>query len=152
MQKVPFAGPFCLGGLDGIWMKSQIVLRRIATIVLFCLAAWTPTSAAQSSLAGDWRGDWNISGGQLRFVLHIKSAQDGSLSATLDSLDQGMMGVPVTIIVLKDAHLTFTIASSHIRYEGIVNAEETKIRGTLTQTIPLRLTFKRQEPIRASGH
>ena len=61
------------------------------------------------------------------------------------------MGVPVTIIVLKDAHLTFTIASSHIRYEGIVNAEETKIRGTLTQTIPLRLTFKRQ-PIRASGH
>jgi hypothetical protein len=121
-----------------------MMLRRFAAIVLFC-AASAPICGAQSPIAGDWRGDWNIGGGQLRFVLHIKSAQDGSLSATLDSLDQqGKMGVPVTTIVLKDSHLTFTIVPSHIRYEGLLNAEETKIRGTLTQTIPLRLTFTRK--------
>jgi hypothetical protein len=111
---------------------------------MLSLAALTPVCRAQASLAGDWKGEWSISGGQLRFVLHIKAAPDGRLSATLDSLDQGKMGVPVTSMSFKDAQFTFWIASSRIRYVGVVNEAETKIHGTITQSQPLPLNFTRQ--------
>jgi uncharacterized protein len=51
-----------------------------------------------SVLEGDWRGTLQIQKTKLRVVLHIVKQDDGSLSATLDSLDQYVSGLPANAI------------------------------------------------------
>jgi len=122
-------------------MKNRIA-RTLAAIAL-TLAAFSPLCRAQSQIAGDWQGTLNAGGAQLRLVLHITAAKDGGLAATLDSIDQGAMGIPVTSIALKDSKLAFTIDAAHIAYEGTVNKDATGIDGTFTQGQSLALNFKR---------
>ncbi|MGD1078140.1 MAG: hypothetical protein ABR881_07455 [Candidatus Sulfotelmatobacter sp.] len=45
--------------------------------------------AQAQDIAGDWQGTLSAGGAELRLVLHITKAADGSLKATLDSVDQG---------------------------------------------------------------
>jgi hypothetical protein len=122
-------------------MKKRIA-RTLAAIV-FTLAALTPLCVAQSAIQGNWQGTLNAGGAQLRLVLHIAIAQDGSLTATLDSIDQGANGIPATSISLQDSRLAFTIDAAHIAYGGTVNKTATEIDGTFTQGQPLKLDFKR---------
>lgn len=123
----------------------QGILSKLALVGLM-MTICVPLCHAQASVVGDWQGTWSISGAQLRFALHIKPATGGGLSATFDSIDQGVKGVPVTTIVLKDASFTFNIAAPHIKYAGTVNKDATKIHGTITQSDPLPLNFTRSAP------
>ena len=116
---------------------------RTLALVALALAVISLHGHAQSQIAGDWQGTLNAGGAQLRLVLHITSAKDGSLSATLDSVDQGANGIPVSAITLKDSTLAFTIDAAHIAYEGTVNKDATEIDGTFTQGQPFKLDFKR---------
>ena len=59
----------------------------------------------QTEVAGDWHGSLHTAGGELHLVLHITRGQDGSLGATLDSVDQNANGIPVTKITLKGSEL-----------------------------------------------
>jgi pimeloyl-ACP methyl ester carboxylesterase len=122
-------------------MKNQIA-RTLALIAL-TMAAFSPRGHAQSQIAGDWQGTLKAGGAQLRLVLHITAARDGSLSATLDSVDQGANGIPVTSISLQDSRLAFIVDAAHIAYEGTVNKDATEIDGTFTQGQPFKLDFKR---------
>jgi hypothetical protein len=105
--------------------------------------ALSPLCVAQSQIAGDWQGTLNAGGTQLRLALHIAAAKDGSLTATLDSLDQGAIGIPVTSVTLKDSKLGLTVDAVHGTYDGIVNKDATGIDGTWSQGQPLELNFKR---------
>jgi hypothetical protein len=49
-------------------------------------------------LEGDWKGTLQIQQTKLRVVLHIVKQSDGSLSATLDSPDQGAKDIPANAI------------------------------------------------------
>ncbi len=99
-------------------------------------------SAAQN-IAGDWQGTLKAGGAELRLVLHVTKNADGSLKATLDSVDQGANGIPVTSISLKDSQLNFTVDAVHGTYEGKVTADANAIGGTWTQGQSLPLDFKR---------
>jgi hypothetical protein len=112
-------------------------------MMAFALAAFSPLSRAQQPIAGDWLGTLNAGGAQLHLALHITAAQDGSLKATWDSIDQGANGLPINAISLKDSKLSFSVDAAHISYEGTVNKDATKIDGTWTQGQPLKLDFKR---------
>jgi hypothetical protein len=116
---------------------------RTLALVALALAVISLHGHAQSQIAGDWKGTLNAGGAQLRLVLHITAAKDGILSATLDSVDQGANGIPVSAITLKDSTLAFTIDAAHIAYEGTVNKDATEIDGTFTQGQPFKLDFKR---------
>jgi CubicO group peptidase (beta-lactamase class C family) len=122
-------------------MKISIV-RKLILIMLSVLA---PASVcrAQSQVAGDWLGTLNAGGTQLHLVLHIATAKDGGLTATLDSVDQGANDIPVSTISLKDSKLSLTVNDIHGTYEGNVNKEATEITGTWLQGQPLELNFKR---------
>jgi CubicO group peptidase (beta-lactamase class C family) len=121
-------------------MKSAIV-RKFAILSLVALAL-SPLCRAQAQIAGDWQGTLITPGPQLHLLLHIKAAKDNSLTATLDSVDQGA-SFPLTTISLKDSKLAFAFDPAHISYEGTVNKDATEIDGTFTQGQPLPLTFKR---------
>jgi fermentation-respiration switch protein FrsA (DUF1100 family) len=105
--------------------------------------ALAPLSRAQAQIAGDWQGTLSAGGVQLRLVLHITAAKDGSLTATLDSLDQGANGIPVNAVTLKDSKLSLAVDAVHGSYEGTVNKDATEIDGTWSQLQPLPLNFTR---------
>ena len=94
-------------------------------------------------IVGDWQGTLKAGPAELRLVLHIAQGDDGSFKATLDSVDQGVNGIPVTSISLKDSHVSFTVDSIHASYEGKITADGLSIEGTWTQRQSLPLTFER---------
>jgi len=99
--------------------------------------------ADAQNIVGDWQGTLKAGGAEVRLVLHILKNPDGSFKATLDSVDQGANGIPVTAIALKDSELNFTVDSIHGAYDGKLTADATEISGTWTQGQPLPLNFKR---------
>ena len=109
--------------------------------LFFVVAA---TFARAQDIVGDWQGTLTAGAAELRLVLHITKAPDGSLKATLDSIDQpGANGIPVNSITLKDSKLNLDVATVHGTYEGKVAADAKTVHGTWTQNQPLPLDFKR---------
>lgn len=117
-------------------MAKKVMLTIVA------LVAFAATGRAQTPIVGDWQGTLNTEAGELRLVLHISKA-DGSLNATLDSVDQAANGIPVPTISQKDCKLKLTVDAVHGSYEGTVNKDATEIKGTWPQGQPLDLNFKR---------
>jgi hypothetical protein len=112
-------------------------IRRIGA-----LATLLASAVFAQDIAGDWRG--TLKGGQaeLRLVLHIVKG-DGGLKATLDSIDQGANGIPVSSCTLKGTDLELTVEAVNGSYQGKVSADGGSIKGTWTQGQPLELNFER---------
>jgi pimeloyl-ACP methyl ester carboxylesterase len=121
-------------------MKSHLITSGLALMVLAALSL-APLGHAQAQVAGDWQGTLVTPGPTLHLLLHITAAKDGSLSATMDNVDQGGT-MPLTSISLKDSKLVFAVDAAHITYEGTLNKDATEIDGTFTQggTLPLNFT------------
>ena len=111
----------------------------------------SPSSANQSSIIGDWAGTLDAGGAQLRLLLHITAAKDGSLTATLDSIDQGANGIPIKTATFKDGKLNLDVEAVHGTYDGTLNKEASEIAGTWSQGQPLALNFKRAQPETAAA-
>jgi len=122
-------------------MKVRFISRL--ALIAFVGSALLPLCRAQAQIAGDWLGTLNAGGAQLRLALHIAAAQDGNLTATLDSIDQGARGIPVSSILLKGTAFSMTVDAVHGTYEGTVNKDATEIDGTWSQGQSLTLNFKR---------
>jgi hypothetical protein len=153
-QDVPirgdFAGKLSADGneVSGTWTQTEPA-QPPAPIELKRSAAHGATAAATSSqpaVVGDWSGTLNAGPTQLRLLLHIKAAQDGTLTGTLDSIDQGANGIPISTVSLKDGKLELNVAAVNGTYEGTINKAATEIAGTWTQGQPLELNFKRAQP------
>lgn len=94
------------------------------------------------NVLGDWNGDIEVQGMQLRLVFHI--TEDGeNLKATMDSPDQGANGIPVQKIVLDGKKLTIEMPNLGLKYISILNDDGTEIEGTFNQgpmSLPLKMT------------
>jgi pimeloyl-ACP methyl ester carboxylesterase len=128
----------------------RIPFISILALLAFAGLVLSPLCHAQTSFAGDWQGTLNAGGVELRLALHIAAAKDGSFTATLDSIDQGANGIPVTTVTLKDSKLSLTVDAVHGSYEGTVNKDATEIDGTWSQGMPLELNFKRAPELTAA--
>src|SRR5260370_38567983 len=124
---------------------------------LFSLAVFSTASAqtppvhqpqAQRSsptLEGQWSGSLQAGEAMLHLVLHVTKTEDGSLKATIDSLDQGVYGIEVTAFSQKDSVLRFSVASVSASYEGKLAADQRSIDGDWIQgSVSLPLIFHRQ--------
>ncbi len=131
-------------------MRNNIARNVILPIA--ALVAFAATCQAQTTIVGDWQGTLKAGTAELRLVLHITKAQDGSISATLDSIDQATNGIPVSAISLTDSKLKLTVDAVHGSYEGAVNKDATEIKGTWSQGQPLDLNFKRMTAPLQSAH
>jgi pimeloyl-ACP methyl ester carboxylesterase len=81
----------------------------------------------------------------IHLVLHIAKTSDGSIKATIDSLDQGVYGIEVTSYTRKDSTLRFTVSSVGVSYQGRISADHRGIEGIWSQaSISLPLIFHRQ--------
>jgi uncharacterized protein len=115
-------------------------MKRVFILAILLV---TGSLARAQDIAGDWQGTLNTGMSELRLVLHLTKAADGSLAATLDSVDQGANGIPVNSVTLKDSKLSLDVTAVHGTYEGKVAADGKTISGTWTQGQSLPLDFKR---------
>jgi hypothetical protein len=115
-------------------MKRALLL----TVFLFAGAA-----GFAQNIAGDWQGTLHAGPAELRLALHFTKTSDGGYTATMDSLDQGALGIPVSSVSVKDTKLNLTVDAVHGTYEAKVNSDGTAITGTWSQGQPLPLDFKR---------
>jgi len=123
-------------------------MKRI--LILTALVAATVSFARAQDIAGDWQGTLSANGAELRLVLHIAKNADGTLKATLDSVDQGANGIPVSSISLKDSKLSLGVDAVHGTYDGRVATDGKTITGTWSQGQALPLDFKRATaPVRS---
>jgi hypothetical protein len=104
--------------------------------VLLCTAVMCLlglVGAHAQTVEGDWRGSFKAGPVGLHVLLHVTRAENGELTATFDSPDQGARGIPVTSISLADSTLKFEIARAGASYEGVLNAEGSAVKGKWTQ-------------------
>ncbi len=95
-------------------------------------------------IAGDWQGLLNAGTVQLHIVLHITKDSDGTLSATMDSVDQHAYGLAASSVSLKNSKLKFDVDKIQGSYVGKLSADGTKISGSWSQGGAfLDLDFKR---------
>jgi CubicO group peptidase (beta-lactamase class C family) len=96
-------------------------------------------------IAGDYVGLL----GPLHLKLHIVQAADGSLSGTLDSVDQGAMGLACAEFHFDGSALSFTVPAVHGSWTGTV-ASDGSLAGTWDQGSPMALTFSRETFVAAA--
>jgi uncharacterized protein len=128
--RVPIGTPF-----------RRETIKKIIVITALILSA--ACFAQSQDVAGDWQGVLNAGTAQLHIVLHITNS-DGTLKATMDSVDQGAFGLPVSSISLKNSKLQFEVDKVGGSYEGKLSPDATKISGSWSQGgVFLGLDFKR---------
>ncbi len=108
----------------------------------------TPSIDVPEALLGLWQGKLELPGGiSLRLVLRVE-AKDGKRTAVLDSPDQGVNGIPVNAITLKENVLTFENRGIGGSYEGTLDAGKEEIKGTWSQgPLKMPLNLKKTDKV-----
>lgn len=109
---------------------------------------------------GTWMGNLRVPGGlELRIVFNISTNPDGSIKASMDSPDQGALGIPVETVSYKDGNLNLEVKSIQGNFEGIYKEDSKTIEGKWKQAgsaLPLVLsrvekapdTHRKQDPVK----
>jgi hypothetical protein len=106
-------------------------MKQAIAIAVALLVVTAAGLAQAQDVVGDWQGDLAIGAGEVRIVVHITKSSDGTLKATMDSPDQGAVGIPVESVTLDGNKLRFTTNAVKGTYEGTIKKDG--INGTLLQ-------------------
>jgi len=127
-----------------IMLGSLICLALIIISSAFFIVSAQEQDTSEISIEGIWEGKLKVPGTELIIVFKISKNSDGTLTATLDSPDQGVTGIPVEEIIFKDNTLRLEVKSAGAVFEGKVSEDFLVIEGEWKQsgqTLPL--TVKR---------
>jgi hypothetical protein len=95
---------------------------------------------------GAWQGAIKVGTTELRLAVHIGKTKGGALTATLDSIDQGRMGLPIDQVTVADGTLVLEMKKAKASFRGKFNTNRTTVEGEWTQNgAVLPLTLKRVE-------
>jgi len=128
-------------------LKKALCVLSLMPICLSAGAASEPVST--TPIEGIWSGKLAVGSGiSLRVAVKIKRAADGTLTSTLDSLDQGAIGIPIETTTFTNGHVDLVVAAVHGEYKGELAKDGHGLTGTWTQggsTLPLDLTRQEKE-------
>lgn len=144
---------------------------RKTTFVLAALSflpplALTPLCSAQAELVGEWSGTISINGQSEHILWHVVKAADGSVSSTYDNVDEGVTGIKVKTLTVKDSAVTAAVDDViHANgqdlqlvgtFEGTISKDGNEVTGKWTQTEPephdpAEISFKRDHPAPAAA-
>jgi pimeloyl-ACP methyl ester carboxylesterase len=97
---------------------------------------------AEAKPEGDWEGTLDAGAVKLRIVLHI-TRKEGAYGATLDSPDQGALGVPIETVTVTGDSIKMDMKSLRATYAGRLATDGSSIGGDFTQGKTVPLTFTR---------
>ena len=113
-------------------------MKRIAISSLLLAAILSTTSlSAQNTttrqiLPGSWMGKLTTNGIDLRLIFNLRLNEKDSLSATLDSPDQGAKNISLGRVILKEKKVTIQAPALMGEYNGTLTGDST-IDGTWKQ-------------------
>jgi len=114
---------------------------RIFAILAVCTAI---ASTQPAAFEGSWTGSLDAGAFKIRIGLNVKT-EDGKLSATLDSPDQGALGIPLDSVTIDGNRIRFSKQSLTLSYEGVL--ADNRIDGTFSQAGQnFPLAFERGKP------
>lgn len=125
-----------------IMFGSLICLALIMASSVSMIGFAQQQDTSEISIEGIWQGSLKVPGTELRIVFKISKNPDGTLTATLDSPDQGATDIPVEEVIFKDNTLRLEVKSAGGVYEGKVSEDFLVIEGKWKQsgqTLPLIL-------------
>ena len=130
--------------IDGIWKQGNaelpLVFRRHAASASF------KAKDAVFPIEGLWQSALETHGMRLRLQLHVSHDTEKHLVAALDSLDQGVSGLPANRVSLNESAFHFEIPAVDGVYEGKFDAAKNTINGNWSQTGAEQvLEFKRSD-------
>ncbi|MFK8012783.1 MAG: alpha/beta hydrolase family protein [Marinicellaceae bacterium] len=106
----------------------------------YLLLIFFSTLIQAQEVTGDWHGKLEVMGTQLRLSFHV-SQSDGVYTSTMDSPDQGAMGIATTSTTFEKGILVIVMESIGAQYEGELSNDE--LTGTFSQrgmNFPLKLS------------
>ena len=133
--------------IEGTWSQGgaslPLVFRREAAG-----ASAKKPAAAIASAEGIWQGAIETNGMRFRLQLHMSHDTQGQLVAAIDSIDQGVKGVPATNVAQKESSVHFEVPAVEAVFDGNLNATKNTIAGTWKQGDNSNsLTFQRSDQI-----
>jgi hypothetical protein len=96
--------------------------------------------AVSAALEGNWEGALDTPNGTLRLVVHFVNQPDKTVKATVDSPDQGAMGLPLSEVVEKGSAVEFQLRIAGGGFKGTL--KEGQLVGDWSQgggSLPLTL-------------
>ncbi len=106
--------------------------KRFVTL----LVASLPVATFAQGIVGSWKGVLDVGGAKLNLVFHINADK----TVTMDSPDQGAMGIPTAVKYFAADSLCVEMEAMNVVYSGKLVGEE--IKGTFSQmgySFPLNL-------------
>lgn len=96
------------------------------------------------NVTGIWQGTLKVSGTNLRIVFKISRDSLGTLTATMDSPDQGATNIPVSNVLLEGNKLKMEVKVVKGIFEGTIKPDFSTIEGEWKQSgLSLPLILKR---------
>jgi CubicO group peptidase (beta-lactamase class C family) len=102
--------------------------------------------AQTPKLAGDYSGML----GPLHLKLHLKTPASGAIEGTLDSVDQGAMGLPGANFHVDGKAFSFDVPSVGGKWHGTVSDDGATLTGSWSQGQEMPLVFNRDQPFAAA--
>jgi fermentation-respiration switch protein FrsA (DUF1100 family) len=130
------------------FMKRVALLGAIG-ILIPTTALIAQQATKRAGIVGTWLGTLNAGAVNLRLQFHFVSGSNG-LSATMDSLDQGAKGMPVSVVTLDGATVHLEVAAAGANYDGKLDDAGTTITGVWSQSgesLPLVLHLTAGEAV-----
>src|SRR3954447_4119830 len=124
------------------------MLRLVALVISLSLSAplfADEKPAPKKGIEGYWLGTLKIGAVELRLGFDIKKKDDATLSALLDSIDQGARNIAIESATFADDTLTLKSPKMKLTYTGKLQSDGETIKGELDQGAKLPLDLKRQD-------
>lgn len=86
-----------------------------------------------TGIAGTWEGNLDVGSISIRLVFHIDRSEDGGYTATMDSPDQGAVGLPVGKTSFADGTLSIDIPAIGAAFEGRLAEDGRSVVGIFSQ-------------------
>jgi uncharacterized protein len=133
--------------MRGVWEQGGTALplrfeKRAAG------AGMRTSSKAVSRIEGTWQGAIETGNMRMRLQLHLAHDEQGQLIAAVDSLDQGIQGIPASRVTENSGEVKFELATFGAEYVGTENAAKNEIAGNWSQNGNIeKLDFRRSDRV-----
>jgi pimeloyl-ACP methyl ester carboxylesterase len=103
---------------------------------------------AVSKAEGTWQGAIETGNMRMRLQLHVSHDEKGELIAAIDSLDQGIQGIPASKVTEKSGEVKLEFPVFNAVYTGTLNVTKNEIKGRWSQNENIEeLDFKRSDQV-----
>ena len=125
---------------------SRCLILIVAPLLL---AAQPPKPAPDTkTVAGNWEGTLKVGAVELRLAFKLKPAGEGTLTGTMDSIDQGAKDIPIETATFADGKLTLDFPKLKASFEGTLSEDGKVVAGKWKQSgLSLPLELKRVEKV-----